>query len=296
MQERVDQFLRYLKNEQGYSDNTIAAYRNDLNQFVAFLRRKFDPGIESWSDMDEQVILEYGTHLQNQSYASSTIARKVASVKSFFSFLIGQEVLANDPTRVLDVPKVEKHLPRILSIEEVEALLSEPAKVATPKALRDQALLNLLYATGIRVSEAVTLKLRDVDLKKASIVCGGQEGKARELPLPPRTLETLKTYLEKGRTALLRDPEEKTLFLNHRGRPLTRQGLWLIIKSYAEAASVGRDVTPQTLRHSFAAHRLERGSDLKQVRDLLGHANISTTRTYEQVIGQADEESEADRT
>ena len=294
MHGRVDQFLGYLKDEKGYSENTIAAYRNDLNQFVTFLKQVTTSTVNSWTEVDQQLILAYGMHLEEQEYAASTIARKVASVKSFFSFMVGATLLTDNPTTLLTAPRVEKRLPRILSPDEVESLLAEPAKATTPKALRDQALLDLLYATGMRVSEVVTLQIDDVGLEKAQIVCEGRDGRARQLPLTPQAIESLSDYVEKGRKALLRERKEATLFVNHRGHPLTRQGLWLIIKSYAEAAGVGPDVTPHTLRHSFAAHRLARGGDLQKVRELLGHANISTTQVYAHLVGHQDEESAAD--
>jgi integrase/recombinase XerD len=292
VQEQIDRFLRYLQDEKGYSGNTIAAYRNDLQQFLTFLDPIVADEMASWADVDGERIKMYGAYLEDRSYAPSTVARKIASVKSFFSYLLDSGVLVDNPTDALDAPKVEKKLPRILTVEEVESLLAEPSKGTTPKALRDRALLELLYATGMRVSEVITLEYGDLDLQAKRVVCTGRDGKARELPLTARALEAQLAYLEKGRDALLRGRTEKMLFVNQRGRPLTRQGLWLIIKSYAEAAGLGPDITPHTLRHSCAAHHLAQGADLKQVRELLGHANIATTQAYMNVVSSLAEETD----
>jgi integrase/recombinase XerD len=292
VQEQIDGFLRYLGDKKGYSDNTIAAYRNDLSQFIAFLNQTMRRSVSSWADVDDQIVHSYGEYLDEQPYAPSTVARKVASVKSFFSYLVETSDLTDNPTTTLSAPKVEKRLPRILSVEEVERLLAEPAKGTTPKALRDQALLELLYATGMRVSEVVTLRLEDLDMAETRVLCVGRDGKTRQLPLTPRATESLSIYLERGRDALLQDRTEPILFVNQRGRPLTRQGLWLIIKSYAEAGDLGSNITPHTLRHSCAAHRLAQGTEPYEVRELLGHANIATTQAYMNIVSPPVEESD----
>ena len=294
MQVQVDQFLRYLRSEKGYSENTIAAYQNDLRQFITLFSQITAGSIDSWAEVDHQLIQAYGKYLEEQSYASSTVARKVAAVRSFFSFMLDADLLTDNPALALNAPKVEKQVPRILSVEEVERLLAEPARGTTPKALRDRALLELLYATGTRVSEAITLQLDDLDLAEACLFCTGRDGKRRRLSLSPQALKALFRYLEKGRDALLQDRAETTLFVNQRGRPLTRQGLWLIIRSYAEAADLGPGVTPHTLRHTCAAHRLAQGSDLQKVRELLGHANISSTQVYVDLVSPFDGASDAD--
>jgi integrase/recombinase XerD len=292
VQEQVDHFLRYLQDEKGYSDNTISAYRNDLRQFITFLEQTPAGSVGSWAEVDHQTVQAYGRYLREQTYAASTIARKVAAVKSFFSFMLDTNLLTDNPVATLSAPKVKKQLPRVLSMEEVERLLAEPTKGSTPKALRDRALLDLLYATGMRVSEAIALRVDDLDIAESRVSCVGRDGKTRQLPLTPRALESLSLYVEKGRDGLLQDRAETILFLNQRGYPLTRQGLWLIIKSYAEAAGLGPGVTPHTMRHSCAAHRVARGADLQQVRELLGHANISTTQVYADIVSSSDEGSE----
>ncbi len=293
MQEQVDRFLRYLKDEKGYSDNTIAAYGNDLRQFLSLLDQVTTGSVGSWAEVDHQLIEAYGEYLEEQTYARSTVARKVASVKSFFSFLLDTDRLTDNPTNALSAPKIERQLPRVMSEEDVERLLAQPAKAKPPKALRDRALLELLYATGMRVSEVIALQLEDIDLEETSVLSAGRDGRQRQLSLPPQAFEALSVYLEKGRAALLHDRMETTLFVNQRGRPLTRQGLWLIIKSYVEAADLDPGVTPHTLRHSCAAHRLARGGNLHQVRELLGHANISTTQVYVDIVNPGDEQSDA---
>lgn len=277
MREQVDAFLKYLIEAKGYSENTLAAYRNDLAQFLAFLSRY----VSNWDEVDRDLILNYILYMKDREYASSTVARKVAAIKSFFHYMVAGGVFADDPTATLDSPKVKKRLPRTISVADVKRLLAEPAKLSTPKALRDRALLELLYATGMRVTEAVSLNVGDLNLPSATVRVGrSKEGKERILPLHKQAGEVLAYYLQKGRLQLMRDPEEPALFLNHRGQRLTRQGLWLIIKAYVEKAGIDADVTPHTLRHSFAVHKLEEGANLHEIQKLLGHANISTTQIY----------------
>lgn len=285
MQTRIDAFLNHLVEEKGYSENTLAAYRNDLSQFLSFASRH----VSYWDEVDRSLIIDYILHMKEREYASSTVARKVAAIKSFFHYLVATDFLEDDPTATLDSPKVKKRLPRVITVEEVERLLAEPAKLSTPKALRDRALLELLYATGMRVTEAVSLDMDDLDLSSASVYVGdGDSDQGRALPLYARVREALEAYLDSGRTQMIRDDEESALFLNHRGQRLTRQGLWLIIKDYVEKSEVDSDVTPHTLRHSFAAHKLEEGADLHEIQKLLGHANISTTQIYTQIAEQGE--------
>jgi integrase/recombinase XerD len=283
MREQVDAFLRYLIEEKDYSRNTLGAYRNDLSQFLAFL----SPHVSNWNHIDRNLIVDYILHMKEREYASSTVARKVAAIKSFFHHMVATGAIVDDPTATLDSPKVKKRLPRTISVADVKRLLAEPAKLSTPKALRDSALLELLYATGMRVTEAVSLDVDDVDLFSATVQVGrNREGKERTLPLYERARGALERYLQDGRLQLVRDPQNPALFLNHRGQRLTRQGLWLIIKDYVEKTDIGIEVTPHTLRHSFAVHKLEDGAKLHEIQKLLGHANISTTQVYTQVSNQ----------
>lgn len=290
MESSLDDFLTFLSQEQGYSDNTIAAYRNDLSQLVAYMG-----GLESqpqrWSSVDHSLLSGYVAELQRQQYASSTVARKVAALKSFFHYLHNEGHTEEDPTADLESPRVKKRLPKSLEPHQVERLLNSPARDGTPKSLRDRALLALLYATGMRVTEAVNLSVADADTGKHQIRCESRDVKPRILPIPTEASDAIEAYLERGRPFLLRDEHETALFLNHRGERLTRQGLWLIIKTCANKANLPGGVTPHTLRHSFAAHKLEQGSDLRDVQRLLGHANISTTHVYTQLAAASDQPS-----
>lgn len=287
MKEKVLAFLDHLKNESEYSDNTTAAYKNDLNQFLSFLETEY-PRLEKWSQVEQATINDYVRYMREQPYASSSVARKVAAIKSFFHHLHEKSLIADDPTEEVDSPKVKKRLPTTLAEEDVARLLTAPAAQKTPKNLRDMALLYLLYATGMRVTEVVSLQLSDLDLARNELYCPGKDGQVRTLPFDEETEAVLQEYLEHGRPHLVKNEEETALFLNHRGHQLTRQGLWLIIKAYASQANLSEDVTPHTLRHSFAAHKLESGADLQRVQQLLGHANISTTQVYAQVAEEEE--------
>jgi integrase/recombinase XerD len=282
MQEQISKLLDFLAVEKGYSENTIAAYRNDLSQFAKFLT-EMDPPITSWAEVKKDNVVDYILHLKEREYASSTVARKVAAIKSFFHFLLAEGIIRDDPTVALDSPTVRKRLPKALSHDLVSRLLAEAGKSPTPKGQRDKALLELLYATGMRVSELVVLNVGDVNLASANVRCFGKGAKERIIPIYDRAVHALQEYLRKGRSRLMKDPDEKALFLNHRGKRLTRQGLWLIIKHYADEIGMGSEVTPHTLRHSFATHMLSGGAGLREVQKLLGHANISTTQVYTHV-------------
>ncbi|MBN1640056.1 MAG: site-specific tyrosine recombinase XerD [Anaerolineae bacterium] len=289
MRRRIDDFMHYLETEKQCSENTISAYRNDLNQFLDFASTQ----ASSWDEIRKTNLVAYVRELRGRSYASSTVARKVAAVKSFFHFMLDQDILADDPTATLDSPKVKKRLPKILSPEEIESLLAQPTRVKDVKSLRDKAFLELLYASGMRVSELVSLDVSDLDLEARTVQCGERAAKERILPVSERAIPHLEIYLERGRPPLLKDPSKTALFLNHRGHRLTRQGLWLIIKGYVEEAGLDTTVTPHTLRHSFATHLIDRGAELHDVQRLLGHANISTTQIYTEVHqDQLDAETE----
>ncbi|MCC6606948.1 MAG: tyrosine recombinase [Anaerolineae bacterium] len=283
MEEQLLAFLKFLQKEYNYSNNTIAAYKNDLGQFMTFLQGQHLNSTKNWQAIGVDEINGYVDYMKDQPYASSSVARKVAAVKSFFNYLHANQIVAENPTTVIDSPKVKKRLPKTLSFEEVERLLEAPSQKKSPKNLRDMALLNLLYSTGMRVTEVVSLRLEDMDLENNVLFCPGKDAQVRELPFDHDTKAILENYIEDGRPFLVKDKDETAMFLNHRGQQLTRQGLWLIIKAYAKEAELSVAVTPHTLRHSFAAHKLNRGSDLQEVQKLLGHANISTTQIYTQL-------------
>ncbi len=294
MEQVLQDFLVVLKVEYRYSDNTVAAYRNDLTQFYEFLISSHADHVNHWADVTPAIIDEYVDDLRHRDkpYAPSSIARKVAAVKSFFNYLHARNFISTNPTSNIDSPKVKKRLPKTLASQEIDNLLKATEKGESPKNFRDTALLNMLYSTGMRVSEVVNLQLGDVDVQDDLMVVTVREvdDRFRQITLDDNMREILERYLEEGRPFLVKDPSETALFLNHRGYQLTRQGLWLIIKAYARDAELNSEVTPHTLRHSFAAHKLDSGSDLEEVQKLLGHANISTTQIYTQL---EEEEAEA---
>jgi integrase/recombinase XerD len=288
MQDQIQDFLNFLDTEKGYADNTIAAYRNDLTQFLRYLEQQ--ERNSTWAEVDKDTIINYVLNLKEREYTSSTVARKVAAIKSFFHYLMAEKIVIDDPTATLDSPKVKKRLPKAISREDIERLLAAPAQGTSAKSQRDHALLEMLYASGMRVTELVSLDVDDVNLASGSVRVRGKKASSKEriIPVGDRALEALRTYVNKGRMQLMRDPDERALFLNHRGQRLTRQGLWLIIKHYVDEVGISEDVTPHTLRHSFAAHKLSQGKSLQDIQKLLGHANISTTQVY-QHVGQETE-------
>jgi integrase/recombinase XerD len=288
MRQQLESFLQYLTVEKGHSDNTLVAYQNDLGQFLAALEAHVPP-LENWGQVTKDTIVDYLGQLREKSYASSTIARKIAAIKSFCHFMVAEGILAENPATTIDSPKVKKRLPRTLTSDDVDRLLAAPARELGPKALRDAALLELLYATGMRVTELVTLKLDDVNLVAGHVrVRRGKGGKERIIPIHDKAVTALQEYIERGRPSLVKVHEQaEALFLNHRGQRLTRQGTWLIIKEYAQAAGIQTQVTPHMLRHSFATHMLEsQKASLADVQHFLGHANISTTQIYTQVTSE----------
>jgi integrase/recombinase XerD len=284
MQEQVTTFLEYLEVEQGYSQNTVSAYRNDVGQFLEYLQHlDLAKRPRGWGNVTRDHIVSYMLEMKEREYASSTVARKVAAVKSFFNFLVQQGQLKKNPADELDSPKVEKHLPSSIAPEDIDRLLAAPVG-ETPTAYRDRALLESLYATGLRVSELVALDVADVNVDAGTVRCVGKGSKERILPVYDQALAVIDDYISKGRPELIKpDSEEQALFLNRRGQRLTRQGLWLIIKRYVDRMDIDGHITPHTLRHSFATHLLRGGAGLREVQQMLGHANISTTQVYTQV-------------
>jgi len=282
VKEDIDSFLSYLTVEKGFSENTVVAYRNDLYQLASFVeeeaaKRSLAP---SWADFSRQGMLSYLLNLNERGYVATTKARKVAAAKSFFKFMLAEGNIKDDPTQNIGSPKMGKSLPKPISVSQAMLLLEQPAKLSTPEAKRDRAMLELLYASGMRVSELVSLNLGDINIDSGDVRCFGKGHKERIIPIAPRAVLTIKEYLQEGRPHLARADTEQALFLNARGERLTRQGLWQIIKGYAKSAELGAEITPHTLRHSFATHMLNGGADLRSVQELLGHANISTTQVY----------------
>jgi integrase/recombinase XerD len=283
VRERVDRFLDELQAEKGFSANTISAYRNDLNQFVIFMET--NQGLGSWRELAETHLTSYQLHLRDRGYANSTVARKTAAIRSFCSYLVEQGDLRADPSSALPSPRVAKSIPKAMTREEVDALLAQPERINGAESVRDRAMLELLYASGLRVTELVSLNVEDVDLNRSVIVCKGRQGRSRSIDLQPEVAENVQKYIKSARPAIRRDEGETALFLNHRGQRLTRQGFWLILKGYASDAGI-EGITPHTLRHSYATHQILDGKDLAEVQQALGHVSISTTQVYEHLAEQ----------
>jgi integrase/recombinase XerD len=280
MRKELTDFLTFLSVEKGASANTVAAYRNDLQQLADFIGMM--PGSDGWKGVDRAAIQDFILDLKQRGYTETSVARKVAAVRSFYSFQSAEGMVADNPTEGLTSPRVGKTLPKAISPNEVDELLEQPARRATPEAKRDRAMLELLYATGMRVTELVSLDVISVnaDANSPFVRCMGKGAKERTIPIHDQAFEALKDYLDDGRPMLARHKDESALFLNRRGERLTRQGFWLILKGYARAANLSSDITPHTLRHSFATHMLRGGMPLRNVQEMLGHANISTTQVY----------------
>lgn len=284
MEEKVEQFLASLQAERGFSENTIAAYRNDLLQFIPFLA---DPPAEDhtkavtdWAALGDEQLSAYMLTLRSRDYAASTVARKTAALKSFCAFLRREGIMKEGVGLKLASPKVSKYTPKGISEEQVRRLLEQPLNELPdrPERLRDQAMLEVLYATGMRVSELVALDTEDVSLDRGDIKCQGKAGRGRVVPLSETAVNAVRAYLDRARPVLLR-AHTPSLFVNHRGGRLTRQGFWLILKAYAQRAGIDA-ITPHTLRHSYAIHALTRGEALADLQRKLGHVNISTTQVY----------------
>ncbi len=289
---QVHRFLTFLEEEHERSANTTAAYRNDLTQFTKYVKERCDdpvhPTILCWQQVDVNMVQSYLMHLQQRDYATATVARKVACIKSFFHWMETNEGYATNPAATIEAPRVKKLAPRPIRPQEVERLLAEPAREHSAQAMRDSAMLETLYASGMRVTELVALDVTDVDLEQGTIVVG-EVRKSRVMALSGSALVALRSYLAEGRPALLVNPGECALFLNHRGQRLTRQGLWLVIKRYVKQVGIAASVTPHTLRQSFAAHQLNAGVDIHQLQGQLGHASAQTTMAYRKAADELAE-------
>ncbi len=285
MEEDIKSFLDYLASEKKYSQNTLAAYHNDLTQLAEYVKSENAAAGRDPSEprLNAELLSGYLYSLRERKYKPSTVARKIAAAKSFIKFMVDRGRLRGDLAPNLASPKVSKPLPKPLSVSEVRRLLSEPAKLSTIDAKRDKTMLEVLYATGLRASELMALNTRDMDLRKNMVRCLGVGSKSRVIPIDPPVSRLIKEYIDVVRPDLLNDEKEVALFLNRRGERLTRQGFWQIVQGYADKVGLSGKVTPRSLRHSFAAHKLKSGADLKSVQELLGHAHISTTRAYIQV-------------
>lgn len=276
MDSNIINFNSYLKAEKELSHNTIESYIRDLKQFNNYLEEN---GLSDIINVNKTLIITYLMHLQKSGKALSTVSRNIASLRSFYQFLLNEGIISKDPTINLQSPKQEKKLPSILTPKEVEILLEQP-NMNCSKGVRDKAMLELLYASGIRVSELIALDVDDVNLYMDYILSSKGTPNERVIPIGKMAVKTLSLYLDKHRMNFVKDPEEKSLFVNYHGKRLTRQGFWKIVRGYTSQANINKNITPHTLRHSFAAHLLQNGADLKSVQEMLGHADISTTQVY----------------
>lgn len=277
MEATIKVFIEYLEYEKGLSANTMEAYQRDLLKFAQFLHKnlsKAHPG-----EIEKHDIIAYLTWRLDSGAAYASVARSLSSIKAYFKFLLLEEYLPINVTSDLETPKIKRHLPEVLSVQEVDRLMEVPSKVR-PLGIRDRAMLELMYGTGLRVSELIGLQIEDINTTAGFLRCLGKGRKERIIPVNQTSIEWVQRYLAKARPFLVKNPQERSLFVNVRGSALSRQGFFKILSTHVEQAELNKDVTPHTLRHSFATHLLENGADLRAVQEMLGHADISTTQIY----------------
>jgi len=282
MEAQIESFIEYCHNVKGTSRNTELSYRRDLYQLADFLRAQYQ--MTRVEDLTATALYGYIRFLEKKQRKAATISRNIASIRAFCHYLVREGVLMMDVSETLKAPRVEKKLPGVLSPEEVERLM-DAVQGTSPKELRDKAMLELLYATGIRVSELIGLKLSDVNLKLSFLFCT-EQNRQRTVSFGNKAKAALEAYLQHGRQALVAEETQQALFVNCAGKPMSRQGFWKILKSYQEKAGIEKDITPHTLRHSFAVHLLENGADLGSLQELMGHSDISSTQMYTHMVNQ----------
>ncbi|MCE5089737.1 site-specific tyrosine recombinase XerD [Staphylococcus devriesei] len=275
----IEEYLKFIQIEKGLSENTIGAYRRDLNKYKTYMSVHKIAHIDF---IDRQIIQECLGHLIDEGASSKSIARFISTIRSFHQFALREKYAAKDPTVLIETPKYEKKLPDVLEVDEVLELLETP-NLNKNNGYRDRTILELLYATGMRVSELIQIEIEDINLIMGFVKVFGKGNKERIIPLGDTVIEYLDTYINNIRPQLLKKTVTNVLFLNMHGRPLTRQGIWKIIKQYGLQANISKKLTPHTLRHSFATHLLENGADLRAVQEMLGHSDISTTQLYTHV-------------
>jgi len=281
MQDAVSDYLHFLRVERHLSTNTLSSYERDLKAYIKDLSKVQE--LTTLNNVERIHILSHLQLLKVGGNSSRTLARHISSIRSFHQFLLREKVSSTDPTVHLEMPQMDRTLPKILSIEEIEELIAAP-NTAKPQGLRDRAMLEILYATGMRISECISLNLEDLHLTMGFVRCFGKGGKERIIPLGRSALSASENYLKDGRTKLIK-PTHKTdaLFVNQRGKALTRQGVWKLMKEHAMKSGIQNEIMPHTMRHSFATHMIENGADLRAVQEMLGHADISTTQIYTHV-------------
>lgn len=279
LQHALEDYLHFLQIERGLAENTLISYRRDLTNYMEYIKKEMQ--MNDWNDVKRKDILQFLYHLKDSGKSTATISRHISSIRSFHQFLVRERMVQDDASLHIEKPKRERSLPDVLSQEEVNRLLEVKGK--KPLDLRTKAMLELLYATGLRVTELISLNMSDLHLSMGFVQCIGKGSKERIVPLGNAAKNSLENYLENGRPALVKRQGTKTLFVNQHGRPLTRQGFWKIIKKKALESGIKKNITPHTLRHSFATHLLENGADLRIVQEMLGHEDISTTQIYTHV-------------
>ena len=276
MEKKIKLFLEFLQKDKKLSNNTLQSYKRDITQYESYINEENLQYLKVTKDD----IKKYLENLKNIGKKTSTISRNLASIRSFYQYLVRTKKIKEDPTEGIQSPKVEKRVPSVLSSKEVELLLEQP-KAVDLKGIRDKAMLEFAYATGMRVTEIINLNLEDVNLKEGYVSCTNAN-KQRNIPLGAISINALKEYIKKARPYLIKSEDEKSLFVNINGKRLTRQGFWKIVKFYKEQAHIDKDITPHVLRHSFATHLLQNGADLKAIQVMLGHSDISSTQVYMQ--------------
>ena len=276
MQKQIKNFLNFIENDKKVSQNTLQSYKRDILQYESYV----EENKINFLKVDEEIIKDYLKHMNEIGKKSSTISRSLASIRSFYQYLLRIKKVKRDPTEGIQSPKIEKRIPSVLTSQEVELLLEQPKNVDL-KGIRDKAMLEFAYATGMRVTEIISLNIDDVNLEEGFVTCKGKE-RTRNIPLGSLSLKALKDYIENSRNILIKDDNVTALFVNTNGQRLTRQGFWKIVKYYKEQAHITKEITPHILRHSFATHLLQNGADLKAIQTMLGHSDISSTQIYMQ--------------
>ena len=276
MEKQIELFLNFIKNEKKLSDNTFQSYKRDILQYQNYI----DSNNIDYIKANEKDVKNYLTYLDSLNKKPTTISRHLASIRLFYQYLLKNQIVKEDPTANVQAPKIDKKAPSILTSEEVTLLLNQPKNVDL-KGIRDKAMLEFAYATGMRVTEIISLNIEDVNLEEGVVNCKSRT-KTRTIPLGKISLNALKEYVENVRNVLIKDENEKALFVNINGKRLTRQGVWKIVKFYKEQAHITKEITPHVLRHSFATHLLQNGADLKSIQTMLGHSDISSTQVYMQ--------------